>query len=60
MSTTYRYPRTGRTRYTVTIAKDGAILVKRGDTLDKYSMAIHGVPFHEDEYLRVQIIILCQ
>jgi len=54
MSTTYRYPRTGRTRYQVTIADDGAILVKRGDTLDKYSMAIHGVPFHEDEYLRVQ------
>ena len=54
MPTTYRYPRTGHARYTVTVADDGAILVKRGDTLDKYSMAIHGVPFHEDEYLRVQ------
>ncbi|MFT7634222.1 MAG: hypothetical protein ACI87E_005281, partial [Mariniblastus sp.] len=50
----YRYPKTGRTRYRVTVADDGAIKVKHNDSLDQYSMAIHGVPINEHEYLRVR------
>lgn len=52
MKRTYRFPRTGKSRYSVTVAEDGAIRVRRGDSLDQYSMAIHGVPFREREYLR--------
>ncbi|MFT5303306.1 MAG: hypothetical protein ACI814_004125 [Mariniblastus sp.] len=54
MKKMYRYPKTGRTRYRVTVADDGAIKVKHNDSLDQYSMAIHGVPINEHEYLRVR------
>lgn len=38
--------------YTVTINDDGSINVKRGDTISKYSMAIHGDFNHLHEYRR--------
>ncbi|MEE4379630.1 MAG: hypothetical protein V2J55_19255 [Candidatus Competibacteraceae bacterium] len=52
MPTIYRYPKQGRSRYLVVVDEDGGIDVKRGDTLDKYSMCIHGNPYMEHEYLR--------
>ena len=38
--------------YTVTINDNGSILVKQGDSISKYSMAIHGDFNHLQEYLR--------
>ena len=38
--------------YSVTINDDGSILVKQGDWISKYSMAIHGDLTHLYEYMR--------
>ncbi len=39
----------------LTISDDGSILVKPGDSLSKYSMAIYGNFNHIDEYLRKEV-----
>ena len=41
-------------KYSVTIALDGAIKVKKGDWISKYSIAIHGHHRAIDEYARVR------
>ena len=41
-----------RAGHTVTIAEDGAIAVQPGDSVSKYSMAIHGNFNHLHEYGR--------
>lgn len=47
MSQTYR-----REGHSVTIERDGSIVVNHGDSISKYSMAIHGDFGHLDEFYR--------
>lgn len=53
MSATYQFPSRPPIRFQVTVADNGAIRVRQGHLLSRYSMAIHGVPYVIYEYGRL-------